>query len=142
MDLRLAGEPPSPWEAVYGYSRVVRQGPLVVIGGTTSVSEDGAVIGLTPYDQAVEILGKVVRELGRVGASVADVVQTRIYVTDISRAEEVLRAFAEVLGPARGVASMVEVARLIDERMLVEIEVMAWCGGSGPVAAGARPSGS
>jgi enamine deaminase RidA (YjgF/YER057c/UK114 family) len=97
----------------------------VFVGGTTSVTEDGAVLGDTPYDQTVEILRKLAHELVRGGASVSDVVQARVYVTDISRAEEVGRAFGETFGEIRPVMTMVEISALIDPRMLVEIEVVA-----------------
>jgi enamine deaminase RidA (YjgF/YER057c/UK114 family) len=83
-DARLGGDPPSPWEERYGYSRVVRAGALVFVGGTTSVTADGAVIGRTPYEQTVEIMSRIEHELGRVGARLADIVMTRAFVTDIS----------------------------------------------------------
>jgi enamine deaminase RidA (YjgF/YER057c/UK114 family) len=126
--LRLGGDPPSPWEGEYGFSRVVQAGAVVVLGGTTSVDADGVVIGDTPYEQAVEILRKISHELARVGASLADVVQTRAYVTDISRSDEVGRAHGETFGSARPAMTMVEVSALIDPRMLVEIEVLAVVG--------------
>jgi enamine deaminase RidA (YjgF/YER057c/UK114 family) len=126
-DARLGGDPPSPWEERYGYSRVVRAGALVFVGGTTSVTADGAVIGRTPYEQTVEIMSRIEHELGRVGARLADIVMTRAFVTDISRCDEVGRAHGEALGDTRPVMSMVEVARLIDQRMLVEIEAVAIC---------------
>ena len=126
---RLAGAPPSPWEERYGFSRVVRAGSLVLVGGTTSVDAQGLVLGKTPYEQASTILGKIVRELERAGAGVADLVQTRAYVVDISRADEVGRAHREVLGDVRPVMTMVQVSALIDPRMLVEIEAMAVVGG-------------
>jgi enamine deaminase RidA (YjgF/YER057c/UK114 family) len=125
---RLGGDPPSPWEGVYGFCRVVSFGGFVLVGGTTSVNEDGVVIGDTPYEQAVEIMRKLAAELSRAGASLADVVQTRMYVTDISRADEVGRAHQEAFEPARPVSTMVEVSALIDPRMLVEIEAVAWLG--------------
>lgn len=128
---RLGGDPPSPWEEMFGFSRTVTAGPWVLIGGTTSVGPSGCVIGATPYEQAVEIFRKLVGELERVGLSAADVVQTRMYVTDISRSEEVGRAHAEVFREGEGggpVTSMVEVSGLIDPRMLVEIELMAYRG--------------
>jgi enamine deaminase RidA (YjgF/YER057c/UK114 family) len=126
--VRLEGDPPSPFEAQFGFSRVVRAGQFVLVGGTTSVEPSGAIIGETPYEQAVEILGKLVHELERAGAGVADVVQTRVYVTDISRAEEVGRAHGDVFGKHRPLMTMVEVSRLIDPRMLVEIEAVAYAG--------------
>ena len=100
-----------------------------MIGGTTSADEDGVVLGDTPYQQTVEILRKVAHELGRAGASLSDVVQTRVYVTDISRSEEVGRAHGEAFGDVRPVMTMVEVSALIDPRMLVEIEAVAARGG-------------
>jgi enamine deaminase RidA (YjgF/YER057c/UK114 family) len=123
--VRLAGEPPSPWEERYSFSRVVRRGNVVVVAGTTSVGEDGAVIGATGYEQAAEILRRIAHGLERAGATLADVVQTRMFVTDISRADEIGRAHGEAFGEIRPVSSMVEVAGLIDPRMLVEIEALA-----------------
>ena len=125
---RLPGEPPSPWEGEYGFSRVVRTGSLVLVAGTTSVGADGVVIGDTPYEQARQILVKLVAELARAGAEPSDVVRTRAYVTDISRADEVGRAHGEVFGDVRPVMTMVEVSALIDPRMLVEIEAEAVVG--------------
>ena len=98
---------------------------FVLVGGTTSVDEDGVVVGDTPYAQTVEILRKLGHELGRAGASISDVVQTRVYVTDISRADEVGRAHGEVFGDVRPLMTMVEVSALIDPRMVVEIEAVA-----------------
>jgi enamine deaminase RidA (YjgF/YER057c/UK114 family) len=123
---RLGGDPPSPWEGAYGYSRTVAAGPWVLIGGTTSVDPSGCVLGSTPYEQTIEVLRKLVHELSRVGLSVSDVVQTRMYVTDISRSDEVGRAHGEVFAEVRPVTSMVEVTALIDPRMLVEIELVAY----------------
>jgi enamine deaminase RidA (YjgF/YER057c/UK114 family) len=97
----------------------------VLVGGTTSVDVDGVVIGETPYEQAMEILRKVGHELSRAGASLADVVQTRAYVTDITRADDVGRAHGEAFAAVRPVMTMVEVSALIDPRMLVEIEALA-----------------
>jgi enamine deaminase RidA (YjgF/YER057c/UK114 family) len=123
---RLGGDPPSPWEGAYGYSRTLVAGPWVLIGGTTSVDPSGCVLGSTPYEQTIEVLRKLVHELSRVGLSVSDVVQTRMYVTDISRSDEVGRAHGEVFAEVRPVTSMVEVTALIDPRMLVEIELVAY----------------
>jgi enamine deaminase RidA (YjgF/YER057c/UK114 family) len=123
---RLGGDPPSPWEGRYGFSRVVQVGRLVMVGGTTSVDEDGVVQGGTPYEQTRLVIEKVAHELARVGASLADVIQTRVYMTDISRADEVGRAHGELLGEVRPLMTGVEVAALIDPRMLVEIEAVAW----------------
>ncbi|MGA9858752.1 MAG: RidA family protein [Solirubrobacteraceae bacterium] len=125
MNERLAGDPPSPYEEQYGFSRTVILGELVIIGGTTSVGPGGSVIGATPYEQTVEILRKLVHELDRAGATVGDVIQTRVYVTDISRADEVGRAHGEVFASHRPLMTMVEVSGLIDPRMCVEIEAVA-----------------
>ena len=125
---RLGGDPPSPYEGKFGFSRTLAFGDFVMVGGTTSVDEDGVVVGETPYDQTVEILRKIEHELGRVGATLADVVQVRIYVTDISRGEEAGRAHGEVFGANPPLNTMVEVSALIDPRMLVEIEVVAYVG--------------
>jgi enamine deaminase RidA (YjgF/YER057c/UK114 family) len=125
---RLPGDPPSPWEGMYGFSRVVRAGPFVLIGGMTSVDPDGAVIGETPYEQTVEILAKITHELDRVGLGPPQVIQTRVYVTDISRADEVGRAHGELFAQHRPLMTMIEVSALIDPRMLVEIETVAYVG--------------
>jgi enamine deaminase RidA (YjgF/YER057c/UK114 family) len=122
---RLPGDPPSPWEDAYGFSRVLKAGPFILVGGTTSVGLDGVVLGETPYEQTVEVLRKLEHELGRAGAGLVDVIQTRVYVTDISRADEVGRAHGEAFGRVRPLMTMIEVSALIDPRMLVEIEAMA-----------------
>ena len=126
--IRLPGDPPSPYEAANGYSRVLRAGPLAIVGGTTSITSDGVVMGETPYEQTVEILRKILNELGRVGASARDVVEVRIYVTDITRGEEVGRAHGEVFGDIRPVMSMLGVSGLYHPQMLVEIEATAYLG--------------
>ena len=125
---RFPGDPPSPYEVRYGFSRVVRAGSFVLVGGTTSVGPGGSVMGETPYEQTAEILEKVVHELERVGLGPAAVVSTRVYVTDISRADEVGRAHGDVFGEFRPLMTMVEVSGLIDPRMMVEIEAVAWAG--------------
>jgi enamine deaminase RidA (YjgF/YER057c/UK114 family) len=123
---RLKGDPPSPYEVRFGFSRVATAGPFVNVGGTTSVDEDGVVLGDTPYEQTIAILRKIEHELDRVGVSLEDVVQTRIYVTDISRFEEVGRAHGELFSTIRPLMTMVEVKGLVDPRMLVEIEAVAY----------------
>ncbi len=111
----------APWEAVVGYSRTVAAGPLVVVAGTTADDLGGDLRA-----QTLDALGKVERALAEAGATLAQVVQTRLYVTDIGRWEEAGRAHGEVFGAIRPVTSMVEVAALIDPRMLVEVEAVAW----------------
>ena len=126
MTERLAGDPPSPWEGRFGFSRILTAGQFVLVGGTTSVDVDGVVHGETPYEQTVEILRKIEHELGRARVGMAAVIQTRVYVTDISRSEEVGRAHSDVFASIRPLMTMVEVSALIDPRMLVEIEAVAY----------------
>jgi enamine deaminase RidA (YjgF/YER057c/UK114 family) len=126
--VRLGGDPPSPWEGQFGFSRVVQAGSFVLVGGTTSVGPDGAVLGVGAYEQTVLILGKIEHELARAGASVSDVVSTRCYVTDVGFAGEVGRAHGEVFGDVRPLMTLVGVAGLIDPRMLVEVEAVAYLG--------------
>lgn len=125
---RLGGDPPSPYELRFGFSRVATAGPYVRVGGTTSVDEDGVVLGETPYEQTIEILRKIEHELERAGASLEQVVQTRVYVTDISRYEEVGRAHGELFATIRPLMTLVGVNGLVDPRMLVEIEAVAFLG--------------
>jgi enamine deaminase RidA (YjgF/YER057c/UK114 family) len=125
----------APWEAAVGYSRVVRAGDLVLVAGTTATMPDGAIAGLgDAYLQTRQAIENVSRALAQVGATPADVVRTRIYVTDITAWEEVGRAHAEAFGDVRPVTAMLEVSGLLDPRMLVEIEAEAWMGegGAGP----------
>jgi enamine deaminase RidA (YjgF/YER057c/UK114 family) len=116
----------SKWEPVIGYSRAVRAGDLVFVAGTTAARADGSVIAPgDAYGQTVEILRRIEIALQEAGATMQDVVQTRIYVTDILRWEEIGRAHGEVFGTIRPAAAMVEVKRLIEPDMLVEIEAVA-----------------
>jgi enamine deaminase RidA (YjgF/YER057c/UK114 family) len=125
---RFPGDPPSPFEEKFGFSRLLRVGGFVLVSGTTSVQPSGAICGETPYEQAVEIFTKILHELSRVDLGPADVIQNRIYVTDISRADEVGRAHGDFFGEHRPLATMVEVSGLIDPRMLVEVETVAYAG--------------
>ncbi len=114
------------WEKIVGYSRAIRQGDQVFVTGTTATNEQGEIIGVgDAYLQTVQILRNIERALGALGASLADVVRTRLFVTDISRWEEYGRAHREFFGAVLPCTTMVEVRRLIDDRMLVEIEADA-----------------
>jgi enamine deaminase RidA (YjgF/YER057c/UK114 family) len=106
---------------------VARVGDWVFVGGTTSVTPDGAVVGGTPGEQAREIFRKIAHELSRAGASLSDVVKVQIYVTDISRSAEVGLAHGEIFGDVRPLMTMFAVEAFVDPRMLVEIEATAFC---------------
>jgi enamine deaminase RidA (YjgF/YER057c/UK114 family) len=121
----------APWESVAGYSRVVRAGDRVLVAGTTATLPDGSIDGPgDPGAQTRRALANIEAALQRAGASLTEVVRTRIYVTDITRWEEVARVHGEVFGRRRPVTSMVEVAGLIDPQMLVEIEAEAYAPGA------------
>jgi enamine deaminase RidA (YjgF/YER057c/UK114 family) len=118
-----------PWEQRFGYSRAVRAGDLVLVAGTTAVDEDGVV--LCPGDaggQVAVIVDAIEAALAQAGARLDQVVRTRMFVTDITRAEEIGRAHGDRFGAIAPVATMVQVAALIDPRMLVEIEAEAYVG--------------
>jgi enamine deaminase RidA (YjgF/YER057c/UK114 family) len=114
------------WESVAGYSRAVRIGNTVVVAGTTAVDEQGKLVGPgDAYAQARFILAKIERALASAGATMEDVVRTRMFVTDISQWEAISRAHGEVFREIRPAATMVEVRALIEPEMLIEIEATA-----------------
>jgi enamine deaminase RidA (YjgF/YER057c/UK114 family) len=114
------------WESIVGYSRAVRVGSRIYVTGTTALNEDGEMIGIgDAYAQTVQVLKNIEHALQRLGAGLEHIVRTRMFVTDISRWEEYGRAHGEFLREVMPALTMVEVRRLIDERMLVEIEVDA-----------------
>ena len=118
-----------PWEAGYGYSRAVRAGDMLLVAGTTAIDEDGVVLGVgDAAAQTAFALDRIAAALGDADARLDQVVLTRMYVTDISRADEIGRVHDERFAAHPPVASMVQVVALIDPRMLVEIEVMAYVG--------------
>ena len=114
-----------PWEGKIGYSRAVRVGAHISVSGSTAMTESGLVGKGDPYAQTIQTLRTIEAALRQAGASLADVVRTRIYMANIDQWQEVGRAHGEVFSAIRPATTMVEVKRLIDPGMLVEIEADA-----------------
>jgi enamine deaminase RidA (YjgF/YER057c/UK114 family) len=117
-----------PWESQVGYSRAVRVGPFVQVSGTAGTNPDGTVVAPDPYLQARRALENIEAALKAAGASMTDVVRTRIYVTDMTQWEAIARAHAEYFRDVRPAATLVEVRRLITPEMVVEMEADAILG--------------
>jgi enamine deaminase RidA (YjgF/YER057c/UK114 family) len=130
MTQRLNIASGAKWEDIVGYSRAVRVGSVIEVAGTTAVDEYGQVVGINdPYEQARFILSKIEKALIEAGASLEDVVRTRIFVTDITHWEEIGRAHGLYFKEIKPAATMVEVKALIQPELLLEIEATALAAG-------------
>lgn len=126
MTQRLNISSGAKWEDIIGYSRAVRIGNVIEAAGTTAIDESGQIVGLNdPYQQTKFIIAKIEKALVSAGATLKDVVRTRMFVTDISCWEEIGRAHGEYFREIKPASTMVEVKSLINPEMLIEMEVTA-----------------
>lgn len=117
----------TPWEPKFGYSRAVRAGDMIHVSGTTATNEEGQLVGAgDAYQQAVQTLSNIEKALNHFNAKLTDVVRTRVYITNIEDFENISKAHSERFGDIRPASTLVEVTRLVDPDMLVEIEAAAY----------------